>query len=66
VRACFVVRWLLEQLSTWQASQQIEARDPAAAARAYRAILDNFPSDPVAKFMLKECEKSRVADLLDK
>jgi class 3 adenylate cyclase/ABC-type nitrate/sulfonate/bicarbonate transport system substrate-binding protein len=56
-----------EQLSamTWQASQQIEAGDFAAAERAYRAILDNFPGDPVAKFMLKECEESRAADLRD-
>jgi class 3 adenylate cyclase/ABC-type nitrate/sulfonate/bicarbonate transport system substrate-binding protein len=53
-----------EQLSamTWRASQQIEAGDFAAAEHAYRAILDNFPGDPVAKFMLKECEESRVAD----
>jgi len=56
-----------EQLSamTWQASQQIEGGDFAAAERAYRAILDNFPGDPVAKFMLKECEESRAADLRD-
>jgi TolA-binding protein len=54
------VRGRDEQLSamTWQASQQIEAGDFAAAERAYRAILDNFPDDPVAKFMLKECEES--------
>jgi class 3 adenylate cyclase/ABC-type nitrate/sulfonate/bicarbonate transport system substrate-binding protein len=56
-----------EQLSamTWQASMQIEAGDFAAAAHAYRAILDNFPGDPVAKFMLRECEESRAADLPD-
>jgi class 3 adenylate cyclase len=54
-----------EQLSamTYHASQQIEAGDFAAAERAYRAILDNFPGDPVAKFMLKECEECRAADL---
>jgi len=54
-----------EQLSamTWQASQQIEAGDFAAAERTYRAILDNFPGDPVAKFMLKECEECRAADI---
>jgi class 3 adenylate cyclase/ABC-type nitrate/sulfonate/bicarbonate transport system substrate-binding protein len=53
-----------ERLSvmTWQASEQIEAGDFAAAARAYRAILDSFPDDPVAKFMLAECEESRTAD----
>src|SRR5207247_3642436 len=56
-----------EQLSamTWQASEQIEAGDFAAAKRAYRAILENFPGDPVSKFMLTEYEKSRAADLLD-
>jgi class 3 adenylate cyclase/ABC-type nitrate/sulfonate/bicarbonate transport system substrate-binding protein len=56
-----------EQLSamTWQASKTFEACDFAAAERAYRAILDNFPGDPVAKFMLEECEKSRAADLPD-
>jgi class 3 adenylate cyclase/ABC-type nitrate/sulfonate/bicarbonate transport system substrate-binding protein len=54
-----------EQLSamTWQASQQIEAGDFAAAERAYRAILDNFPGDPVARFMLKECGEGRAVDL---
>src|SRR6202035_505958 len=51
-----------EQLSamTWQASQRFEAGDFAAAGRAYRAILDNFPDDPVAKFMLEECDESRA------
>jgi hypothetical protein len=39
---------------TWQAWQQIEADDFAAAEHAYRVILDNFPGDPVAKFMLAE------------
>jgi hypothetical protein len=48
---------------TWQASQQFEAGDFAAARQAYRAILVNFPGDPVAKFMLKECEECRAADL---
>jgi hypothetical protein len=53
-----------EQLSamTWQASRQIEAGDFGAAKRGYRAILDNFPGDPVAELMLKECEE-RAADL---
>jgi class 3 adenylate cyclase/ABC-type nitrate/sulfonate/bicarbonate transport system substrate-binding protein len=56
-----------EQLSamTWQASQLIEAGDFAAAKRAYRAIFDDFPGDPVAKFMLAECENSRAAGLFD-
>jgi hypothetical protein len=48
---------------SWQASQQMEAGDFAAAERSYRAILDDFPGDPVAKFMLEECAK-RAADLL--
>jgi class 3 adenylate cyclase len=50
---------------TWNASQLIQAGDFSAAGRVYRAILDTFPGDPVAKFMLKECEDSRAADLLD-
>jgi class 3 adenylate cyclase/ABC-type nitrate/sulfonate/bicarbonate transport system substrate-binding protein len=54
-----------EQLSamTWQASQQFEADDLAAAERAYRAILDAFPGDPMAGFMLKECEERRASIL---
>jgi class 3 adenylate cyclase/ABC-type nitrate/sulfonate/bicarbonate transport system substrate-binding protein len=55
-----------EQLSamTWQASQQFEADNLAAAERAYRAILDSFPDDPVAKVMLEECGKSGATDPL--
>ena len=55
-----------ERLSamTWQASQQFEADDLAAAERAYRAILDSFPDDPVAKVMLEECGKSGATDPL--
>jgi class 3 adenylate cyclase/ABC-type nitrate/sulfonate/bicarbonate transport system substrate-binding protein len=61
------VRGRDEQLSamTWQASQYIEAGDFAAAKSAYRAILDNFPGDPVAKYMLTECEEIRGAYLRD-
>jgi class 3 adenylate cyclase/ABC-type nitrate/sulfonate/bicarbonate transport system substrate-binding protein len=44
---------------TWQASRHREAGDFAAAERAYRAILDDFPGDPVAKFMLDECGERR-------
>lgn len=53
-----------EQLSamTWQASQQFEADDLAAAERAYRDILDSFPDDPVAEFMLNECGKRAAID----
>ena len=48
---------------TWQASHRFEAGDYAVAERANRAILDNFPGDPVAKFMLAECEERRATDL---
>jgi hypothetical protein len=48
---------------TYPASQEFEAGDFAAAERAYCAILDNFPRDTVAKFMLKECEEWRAPDL---
>jgi class 3 adenylate cyclase len=45
-----------EQLSTmtWKASQLIEAGDFPAAEHAYRAILESFPGDPVAKLMLRD------------
>jgi predicted Zn-dependent protease len=61
------VRGRDEQLSamTWEASQQMEAGDFAAAERSYRVLLEEFPRDPVAKVMQEECEK-RVADLLEK
>jgi class 3 adenylate cyclase/ABC-type nitrate/sulfonate/bicarbonate transport system substrate-binding protein len=61
------VRHRDEQLSTmtWQASHQLEASDFAGAERGYRAILDNFPGDLVAKAMLEECEKRRVGDRPD-
>jgi hypothetical protein len=61
------VRGREEQLCamTWQASQYCEAGDFAAAERAYRAILVEFPDDPVAKFMLRECEERWTADLPD-
>ena len=49
---------------TWQASQQFEAGDVPAAERAYRAILDEFPDDPVARFMLGECKARRKGDPL--
>ena len=62
------VRGRDEQLSamTWQASQRIEAGDFAAAEHAYRTILDNFPCDPVANFMLAECEESRASSRQDR
>src|ERR1700730_6821707 len=45
---------------TWQASQQFEAGDVAAAERGYRAVLVEFSDDPVARFMLRECEERRT------
>jgi hypothetical protein len=47
---------------TWQASQHIEASDFGAAESAYRAILDGFPGDPVAKYLLTECEEIREVE----
>ena len=56
------VRGRDEQLCamTWQASQQFEAGDVAAAERGYRAVLEQFSDDPVARFMLGECEERRT------
>jgi hypothetical protein len=39
---------------TWEASRSYERGDVAEAMRRYRAMLDVFPDDPVAKTMLKE------------
>jgi class 3 adenylate cyclase/ABC-type nitrate/sulfonate/bicarbonate transport system substrate-binding protein len=51
------VRGRDEQLSamTEQASKLFEVGDFAAAEQAYRAILDDFPGDPVAGFMVQQC-----------
>jgi class 3 adenylate cyclase len=51
------VRGRDERLSamTEHASRQFEAGDFAAAEQAYRAILDNFPGDAVAQFMVQQC-----------
>ena len=56
-----------EQLSamTWQASQKFEAGDLPAAERAYRDILNEFPEDPLARFMLAECAGKQRSDLAD-
>ena len=56
-----------EQLCTmtWQASQYFEAGDVAAAQLAYRSVLDHFPGDAVAKFMLMECQEGHAAGLSD-
>jgi class 3 adenylate cyclase len=55
------VRGRDEQLCamTCKASQQFEAGDIAAAERAYHAVLDEFPDDPLARFMLGECKERR-------
>ncbi len=50
---------------TWQASQKFEAGDVAAAERAYRDILKEFPEDSLARFMIAECAKKHKADLAD-
>jgi class 3 adenylate cyclase/ABC-type nitrate/sulfonate/bicarbonate transport system substrate-binding protein len=44
---------------TWHASQKFEAGDFAAAERAYRAILEVFPDDSLARFMRAECMKDK-------
>ncbi len=46
---------------TWHASQKYEAGDFEAAERAYRAILNGFPGDTVAKCALEECMERRGA-----
>jgi len=55
-----------QQLSemTWRASQLIEAGDCPAAERAHRDILESFPGDSVAVFMLKECSERHSFQLL--
>jgi class 3 adenylate cyclase/ABC-type nitrate/sulfonate/bicarbonate transport system substrate-binding protein len=50
---------------TWQASQKFEAGDVAAAERAYRGILKEFPEDTLARFMIAECAQKHKADLAD-
>jgi hypothetical protein len=40
---------------TWQASQEFEAGDLPAAARVYRDILNEFPGDALASFMIAQC-----------
>ena len=52
-----------EQLSamTWQASQKFEAGDFAAADRAYRDILKEFPEDALARLMRRNARESNDA-----
>jgi class 3 adenylate cyclase/ABC-type nitrate/sulfonate/bicarbonate transport system substrate-binding protein len=54
-----------EQLSamTWQASQKFETGNYPAAERAYRDILNEFPEDSLAKFMMAQCAGKRRSDL---
>jgi hypothetical protein len=54
-----------EQLSamTWQASQKFETGNFPAAERAYGDILNEFPEDPLAKFMIAQCAGKRRSDL---
>ena len=49
---------------TWHASQHFQAGDFTAAERAYRTILEEFPDDPVARFMLEECKERRKGNPL--
>jgi hypothetical protein len=54
-----------EQLSamTWQASQKFETGNFPAAEPAYGDILNEFPEDPLAKFMIAQCARKRRSDL---
>jgi class 3 adenylate cyclase/ABC-type nitrate/sulfonate/bicarbonate transport system substrate-binding protein len=56
-----------EQLSvmTWHASQKFEAGDFAAAERAYRDILKEFPEDPLAKVMVQESMERQKTSIQD-
>jgi hypothetical protein len=46
---------------TWQASQKFETGDFAAAERAYRAMLEVFPDNSLARFMIAECKRQGAA-----
>jgi hypothetical protein len=46
---------------TWHASQKFEAGDFPAAERAYRDILNEFPKDSLAGFMVAECQAKKAA-----
>jgi class 3 adenylate cyclase len=48
-----------EQLTsmTWEASRLFEAKNFPVAERAYHAILESFPGDPAAQFMLRDCRE---------
>ena len=44
---------------TWDAWRHLERGDLAQASSGYRAILDDFPGDPIAKSQLESCETSQ-------
>jgi class 3 adenylate cyclase len=48
---------------TWQASQKFETGNFPAAERAYRDILNEFPEDSLAKFMMAQSAGKRRSDL---
>ena len=48
---------------TWKASGLFEAGDFTAANRAYHDLLERFPGDPVAIFMLNEIAERDPADI---
>ena len=50
---------------TWKASQAFEAGDFPAAELAYREILNAFPEDALARFMITECAGAHRSDLAD-
>ena len=56
-----------EELSamTYFASQKFEVGDFAAARLAYRAILEVFRDDSLARIMIAECMENEGADLAD-
>jgi adenylate cyclase len=51
---------------TWAASNAFEAKDIEGAARCYREILKEFPSDGVAKSMLDECARNNARTVVER
>ena len=47
---------------TWTASRLVEADDMLGAEQAYRSILNIFPDDPLAAFMMVDCRSIRTFD----
>ncbi len=48
---------------TWDAWRHLERGDVAQASRGYRAILDEYPGDPVAKAQFETCQASQFERL---